>query len=284
MATQEKFVPASELPDLVSAEEYVKSERYDISDKKFDLTDRVAIVTGACRGIGRAIARGFADYGAKVVVSCRKQEHLQVVSGQIKEAGGEVLAIAANYGKKEDVLKLVDEANKKFGRIDILVNNPVTAPIYGPFVETTTEKAWDKMMDVNLKGYYIASQAVAPVMKEQGKGNIINIATVGALHAEPGMGCYSINKAGVVMLTRVLAAELAKNGIRTNCICPGLINTFMSQPLIKSEEFMERFAKMIPMGRMGQPDEFVGISVFLASDASSYINGAIIPVDGGTVA
>ena len=284
MGDKEKYVGSSSYTDYLPPEVYVEGEKYDTSNKKFDLTDRVAVVTGSCRGIGRAIARGFAEYGAKVVVSCRKPKHLEVVSKQIRDAGGEVLAIPADYGKREDIYNLIEQTVDKFGRIDILVNNPVNSVIYGPFLDVTTEKAWDKMNDVNIKGYYLASKAAVPYMKKQGKGNIINIASVAALRAGEGMGCYSINKAGVAMLTKVLAAELAEDGIRANCICPGLVNTFISQALIKNTEYYEKVMKQNPMHRMGEPDEFAGIAVFLASDASSYVNGAIIPVDGGSTA
>jgi NAD(P)-dependent dehydrogenase (short-subunit alcohol dehydrogenase family) len=281
MRNGERGNPESEGREYVSKEAFIKSETFDISNKRFDLTSRVAIVTGSSRGIGKAIALGFAEFGADIVVNSRKQEHLETVSKQISDKGRKVLTVAGNLGEKDQIDKLISETLNEFGRIDILVNNHVTLPIFGPFLETTTESAWDKIMDVNLKSYYQICQSVVPQMKKQGKGSIINLATVGALNPEPGMGCYSISKAGVIMLTKILAVEHGKFGIRTNVICPGLIKTYLSQNFYNDPELYKKYIENCPMGRLGEPDEFVGVAVFLASDASSFVNGATISVDGG---
>jgi NAD(P)-dependent dehydrogenase (short-subunit alcohol dehydrogenase family) len=251
-----------------------------MTEPSFDLSGRVAIVTGGSRGIGQAIALALASYGADVVVASRKQEDLDVVAGEIRALGRKAAAIATHMRSREDIDKLVQATLDEFGKIDILVNNAGTNPYFGPLLDME-ERAWDQIMTVNLKGYYLLAQAVAKGMVERKSGNIINVASVGGKRASPGLGCYSISKAGVIMLTQVLAQELGQHGIRVNAIAPGIIQTRFAQALWSNEAILKRSVEQTPLGRIGQPEEMAGVCVWLASDASSYVTGQTIVLDGG---
>ena len=253
-------------------------------DDRFDLSGKVAVITGGSRGIGRAIALGFAEHGADVVVASRKLPDLEKVAQEIRDKGRKSLAVATHVGKKEDVENLIAQAVKEFGGIDILVNDAATNPVFGPLIDLS-EAAWDKTLEVNLTGYFLCSKAAAKVMIESGKGGvIINMATDGAFKAAPGMGAYCISKAGVVMLTKVLAVELAQYNIRVNAIAPGLVKTKFSSFLWSSPEIMNMVMMTLPVKRIAEPEEIVGAAIFLASSASSYVTGTTIFVNGGSMA
>jgi NAD(P)-dependent dehydrogenase (short-subunit alcohol dehydrogenase family) len=257
---------------------------FDVS--KFSLKGKTAIVTGGSRGIGKAIALGFAKAGARVVLTSRKMNDLETNAAEIKAFGGEALPIQAHLGKIEEINRMVNIVMDKFGRIDILVNNAGTSPAMGTVLDSD-ERIWETVMNLNLKGVYFTSQAVAKIMKKQGGGKIINIASVDGSKPEPGVSVYSISKAGVRMVTRAFAVELAPFNIQVNTIAPGPISTKLLDShwfQLPPEEFKrqkEELAKMTPMGRIGEPDEIVGAAIYLASGASSYTTGAEIVIDGG---
>ena len=251
-----------------------------MAEVSFDLSGRVAVVTGGSRGIGRSIALGLAEYGADVVVASRKQEDLDVVAGEIRGLGRKAAAIATHMRNQEDIDRLVRATLDQFGKIDILVNNAATNPYFGPLVDME-ERSWDQIITVNLKGYFLLSQAVARGMRERGSGNIINVASTGGKKASPGLGCYSISKAGVIMLTQVLAQELGQYGIRVNAIAPGIVQTKFAEALWSNEEILSHTIQATPLGRIGQPEEMAGVVVWLASDASSYVTGQTVVLDGG---
>ena len=249
---------------------------------KCSLEGKVAIVTGGSRGIGRAIALGFAEAGADVVVVSRTVADLEKVAGQIEGMGRRALVVQADIADSAEVGKMVQRTLDEFGTADILVNN-AAMNIMRPLVELR-EDGWDKVMNVCLKGYYLCSQAAARVMMDRRSGNIINIASTGAVKAAAGLGAYGIAKAGVVMLTQLLAVELASYGIRVNCIGPSLVRTAFSQPMWANPDALKAIEATIPLGRIAEPEDIMSIALFLASDASSYVTGQTIYADGGTLA
>lgn len=247
--------------------------------EKFSLKDKVALVTGGSRGIGKAIALGFAEAGADVVVSSRKLEDLEKVAKEIGEKGRKSLALACHIGRKEEIEEMVERVVKEFGRIDILVNNAATNPVFGPILNVE-ERAWDKIMEVNLKGYFLISLAVGKVMMKQKGGNIINLASTAGMKPSPMLGAYSISKAGVIMLTKVLATEWAVFNIRVNAIAPGLVETKFSKALWSNPEILKEALRDVPLGRVAQPEEIVGAALYLASEASSYVTGETLVLNG----
>lgn len=254
-----------------------------MKDNPFDLTGKVAIVTGASRGIGLAIAERYALAGAQVVIASRKQDALDQAAEKIRAQGGDVLPMAAHTGDSEAVQALVDACMEKYGGVDILVNNAATNPHFGPIL-TSEESHWDKILDVNLKGYFRMIKACVEHMRERSGGKIINLASVAGLQYQQGMGIYGISKAGVLMLTRTLAVELAAENIQVNAIAPGFIQTRFSQVLWETPEIHEAVIAQIPQKRLGQPDEVAGLALYLASAASDFTTGAIMLVDGGQMA
>ena len=246
----------------------------------FDLTDKVALITGASRGIGAAFAATYAAAGAKVVIAARKQEGLDAVAAEIRADGGEVLPIATHTGSAEAVQSLVQQAIDTFGGIDIAVNNAATNPHFGPLL-TSEESHWDKILDVNVKGYFRVAKACAASMKSRGGGKIINIASVAGLVPQPGMGIYCVSKAAVIMLTEVLAGELAADNIQVNAIAPGFIKTKFSSAIWSNPAINEAVISKIPQKRIATTDELTGIALYLASDASSFTTGSIFKIDGG---
>ncbi|MEW6034433.1 MAG: 3-oxoacyl-ACP reductase family protein [Chloroflexota bacterium] len=250
-----------------------------MAKEAFSLQGRVALVTGGSRGIGRAIALGFAAAGADVAICARKLPELETVSGEVRGLGRRSLALTANIGVKAEVEGMVQRTLAELGAIDILVNN-AAMNILSPLLELR-EDGWDKIMATDLKGYYLCSQAVGRVMAERGSGNIINIASTAAFKAMPGMGAYCVAKAGVVMLTRVLAVELASRGVRVNAIAPGMVKTRFSQPLWAEPEALKKQESQVPLGKLAEPEDIVGAALFLASDASRYVTGHTLVVDGG---
>ena len=249
----------------------------------FSLAGRVAIVTGASRGIGEAIARGMAEQGATVVLASRTQAALDTVAQSITDAGGKAVPIACHTGRPETIEGLFQRVLADLGRVDILVNNAATNPYFGPTVDAP-ESVFDKTFEVNVKGYFLMAQRAGRLMVRQGKGSIINIASIVGVSPAPLQGIYSMTKAAVIMLTKVFAKELGGAGVRCNAICPGLTETKFAKVLIDTKEIYDSFVQQIPGGRHAQPSELVGAAIYLASDASSYTNGAIIPCDGGYLA
>ncbi|MBM3156716.1 MAG: 3-oxoacyl-ACP reductase FabG [Chloroflexi bacterium] len=246
------------------------------------LKGKVAIVTGAGRGIGRAIALAFARQGAKVVIAEMNLENGKTVADEIHQLGKEALAVQTNIAVKSEVDNMVAKTLEKFGTIDILVNN-AAINIMRPLVDLR-EDGWDKVMNVDLKGYFLCTQAVAKVMMQKGSGKIINMASTGAAKAAVGLGAYSIAKAGVVMLTRVFAIELAPHNIRVNAIGPYLVKTAFSQPMWSDPEVLRATESSIPLGHIAEPEDIASVALFLASDASSQVTGQTIYVDGGALA
>ena len=246
----------------------------------FDLSGKVALITGASRGIGEAIAFAFALAGAKVVLASRKQADLDGVAQRIREAGGEALPLAAHTGDPEAVTAMVENAISTYGGIDVLVNNAATNPHFGPIL-TAEESHWDKILDVNVKGYFRMVKACVESMKRGGGGKIINMASVAGLEPQAFMGVYSVSKAAVLMLTRVLAAELAPFNIQVNAIAPGLVKTKFSAALWQNPQINEAVISRIPMKRMAEPEEIAGLAVYLASPASSFVTGSTFSIDGG---
>jgi len=245
----------------------------------FSLEGKIALITGGSRGIGEATALGFARAGADVVIASRKLPDLEKVAEEIRGLGRESLAVAAHVGRLEDINNLVTKAVEKFKRIDILVNNAGTNANLDSALDTQ-ERAWDAVMNLNLKGLFFLSQAVARVMKAKGGGCIINVASMEGIR--PGMlPVYSISKAGVIMATKVMALEWAQFGIRVNVVAPGLVKTRFSEYFWNNPEVWEGWVSKIPMQRPAEPEEIAGMMLCLASDAASYVTGAVITVDGG---
>lgn len=245
----------------------------------FSLEGKVALVTGGSRGIGRSSALGLAQAGADVVVASRKLPDLEKVAVEIRRLGRRSLAVAAHIARMEQIINLVSKVKDEFGKIDILVNNAATNPVMDPALDIE-ERAWDTVMNLNLKGLFFLSQAVAKMMKEQGGGKIINVTSVEGI--TPGiLPVYSISKAGVIMATKVMAREWSKYNIRVNAIAPGLTKTLFSEALWNNPEILKDAIGKTPMGRVAQPEEMVGAVIYLASDISSYVTGQVIAVDGG---
>lgn len=245
-----------------------------------DLTGKVALITGASRGIGEAMALAYAGAGAKVVLASRKQEGLDAVADKIEKAGGEALAVATHTGSVEAVEGLVATAVETYGGIDIAVNNAATNPHFGP-VMTAEDSHWNKILDVNVIGYYRVVKACMPSMQKRGGGKVINVASVAGREPQLGMGVYSVSKAAVIMLTQVLGKEMAPMNIQVNAIAPGFIKTKFSQAIWGSPEMYEKAIAAIPQKRIAEPEELTGIALYLASEASSFTTGAIFTVDGG---
>lgn len=248
----------------------------------FDLSGKVAIVTGASRGIGEAIAQHFAQAGAKVVVCARKLESLQTVADSINQAGGTALAMACHTGKREQVQAVVEQTLAQWGRIDIVVNNAATNPHFGPLLNSDAAQ-WDKTYEVNVKGYFWLIQAAAEAMQAQGGGSIINVASVAGLQPATAMGIYSISKAAVIAMTKQLAQELGPMNIRVNALAPGLIKTKFSSALWDNEDLNQKIVAGTPLGRIGTVDEVAAAALYLASDAAAFTTGTVITMDGGSL-
>jgi NAD(P)-dependent dehydrogenase (short-subunit alcohol dehydrogenase family) len=248
---------------------------------KFDLSGKVAIVTGGGRGIGRAIALGLANSGASVAVASRTQKEVDAVVEEIKKLGGKALAVVADLTVNEQLENLVHAAVKEFGRIDILVNNAARSFLRS--LMDLREDGWDKVFNTNVKAVWLLSRLVARKMMEQKGGRIINITTVGAEKAELGMAAYGCSKAALKMLTRCMAREWAQFGIQVNAVGPGLTKTDFSKPIWSNPEVAKHVSAAIPMGRLAEAEEIVGSVLFLASDAARFITGHSIYVDGGAL-
>ncbi len=244
------------------------------------LDGKVALVTGASRGIGRAIAEAFAGAGAKVALASRTQDDLDAVADVIREAGGEALAVAAHTGSDEAVEALVGRITDAWGGVDVLVNNAATNPHFGPLLMSEMSQ-WDKTYDVNVKGYVRTIRACMPSMIERGGGSVVNVASVAGERPLPGMGVYCVSKAAVLMLTEVLGAELASQGVRVNAIVPGFVKTQFSSVLWEDERNAAQLRQLIPQRRIADPEELAPLALYLASDASAFVTGARFRIDGG---
>lgn len=244
------------------------------------LSGRVAIITGASRGIGGAIAKRFAEAGAAVVLSSRRQAALDEVADEIRAEGGEALAIAAHNGDKQALISLVARTLKHHGRLDILVNNAATNPHFGTVLEAT-DSLWQKTLEVNLMGNVWLTQAAVEAMRKGGGGKIINVASIVGLNPGRYQGIYSITKAAIISLTKTLASELGADKIQVNAIAPGLVKTKFAQALWENDKLLTEIVGQTPAGRIGQPADISGIALYLASSASDYTTGSVFVVDGG---
>jgi len=249
----------------------------------FDLDGKIAIVTGASRGIGQSIAKGLAAHGATVFCTSRKIEDLNKVKDEIELEGGKAHAIACHIGKLDDIQNLFKAVEERYGRLDILVNNAATNPYFGDVLHATAD-AWDKTIDVNFKGYFFMSQFAANLMIKNKGGSIVNVASINGIRPAPFQGIYSMTKAGVIAMTKSFAKELAPFNVRVNAILPGLTDTKFSSVMTQNEEILNLILPTIPMKRVANPDEMVGAVVYLVSDAASYTTGATIVIDGGALA
>lgn len=246
----------------------------------FDLKGRVAIVTGASRGIGQAIAERFAEAGAQVVLSSRKQDGLDPVAASIEAKGGSALAVVAHNGEKDALQALVKTTVDTFGRVDILVNNAATNPHFGTMLQAE-DSLWQKTMEVNIMGNVWLTQAVVPHMRQNGGGKIINVASINGLKPGRMQGIYSMTKAAVISLTQTLAMELGSDNIQVNAIAPGLVKTKFARAIWENDDLLNEIVSRTPAGRIGEPDDIAGIALFLAAPASDFTTGQVFVVDGG---
>lgn len=254
-----------------------------MATKLFDLNGRVALITGASRGIGEATARLLAEQGAHVIVSSRKQEDLDKVAAAITAAGGKATAIAAHQGESAALKSLMEEISGTFGRLDILVNNAATNPYFGHISDTDAGMV-DKTLQVNIKGYFELSALASKLMKKGGGGAIVNIASINGVKPGNMQGIYSITKAAVINMTLAFAKECAPWKVRVNAVLPGLTDTKFASALTKNEQILKTVLPMIPLGRMARPEEIAPAILYLASDAASYVTGTTLTVDGGFLA
>ncbi|NNF20475.1 MAG: SDR family oxidoreductase [Saprospiraceae bacterium] len=252
----------------------------DKSPDAFNLSGKVAIITGSSKGIGASIAKTLAEHGASVVISSRKQKAVDKLAEELQSEGLNVKACECHVGQKADLEKLVNFAKEEFGGVDILVNNAGINPVYAPLSEMS-DVAYEKIMNVNLKACLMLSNLCYPIMKERGGGSVINISSVEGLKTSPGLSVYSISKAGLNMLTQCQAREWGQDNIRANAICPGLIQTKLSSAIWQNESVHNAFIDKLPLKRIAQPEEISNLALFLASEASSYCTGSIITADGG---
>ncbi len=252
-----------------------------MSLSRFSLEGKVALVTGASRGIGRATALAFAEAGADVAVASRKLPDLETVAEEIRGLGRKSIAVAAHIGRTEQIQSLVEAAVAELGRIDVLLNNAGTSVVWMPALDVE-ERAWDSIMNLNLKGLFFLSQAVARVMKDNGGGHIINVASVEGLKPQQFNTIYSISKAGVIMATEAMAREWARHGIRVNCIAPGFVHTRLLDSRWEADpENRGGIESRILLDGITEPESMIGAMLFLASDASNYMTGQTLAVDGG---
>ncbi len=249
----------------------------------FDLTGKIALVTGASRGIGESIAKTLASYGAEVILSSRKIDSLKKVEAEIISAGGKAFSIACHSGEMSQIELMFETIKEKYGKLDILVNNAATNPYFGD-VLNVTEEAWNKTVDVNMKGYFFIAQKAAKLMIDKDGGSIVNVASINGIRPAPMQGVYSITKAAVIAMTKSFAKELAPFKVRVNSLLPGITETKFSAAMTKNPDLMKIILPAIPMGRVAEPDEMAGAVLYLVSEASSYVTGTSLVVDGGMLA
>lgn len=246
----------------------------------FDLTGKVAVITGATKGIGKAIAEAYSAHGAKVVVSSRKEDACAEVAGAIVAAGGEAIPVACNISYKEQLQNLMDRTRAEWGRIDVLVCNAAVNPHFGSSLEIP-DSAFEKVMTCNIQSNSWAAQMVIPEMRERKDGAIIIVSSIGGLKGSADLGAYAISKAADMQIARNLAVEFGPDNIRVNCIAPGLVKTDFARALWEDQERAERRKAVTPLRRLGEPEDIAGAAVMLASRAGSWITGQTIVVDGG---
>ena len=244
------------------------------------LEGKIALITGASRGIGKAIALAFADAGADVAIASRKLEDLEKVAGEIEAKGRKALCVPTHTRKIDDLKNLVDKAMEVYDRIDILVNNAATNPGMGPIVDTD-EKVYDHIMETNLKGYFMLSKLVGKIMRDQKEGVIINISSAGGLSPAEGLGPYCISKAGINMLTKAMALEMGPYNVRVNAIAPRIVKTKFSEALWTNEELMKREYQFTPLKCVATPEEIAQTALYLASSATNYMTGHVLVMNGG---
>jgi NAD(P)-dependent dehydrogenase (short-subunit alcohol dehydrogenase family) len=249
----------------------------------FSLSDKIALITGASRGIGEAIATTLAEYGARCILVSRKIDGLQAVREKIEQKGGQADAIAGHTGNLDQIKELFEQVDNKYGRLDILINNAATNPYFGEMMGAS-EAVWDKTNEVNLKGPFFITQHAVRLMEKSGGGSIVNVSSINGIRPAPMQGIYSITKAALISMTKAYARELAPKNIRVNALLPGLTETHFSQALIDNEEIYAYALQHIPLHRHAQPDEMAGAVLYLVSDAASFTTGACIVCDGGVLA
>jgi len=249
----------------------------------FDLTGRVALVTGASRGIGSEIARTLAERGSDVILVSRKQEDLEKVAAAIRERGGQATCIGCNMGSLDDIEALFEKLTASHAKLDILINNAATNPFFGEMA-VIDEKAWDKTLDVNLKGPFFMIQKAIPLLKASGQGAVVNVSSVNGVRPAVFQGVYSITKGALITMTRAFAKELASHGIRVNALLPGFTDTKFSSVLMQNDEIYKMVVDQIPLKRHAEPTELAGAVLYLVSDAASYTTGACLTCDGGLLA
>jgi len=249
----------------------------------FSLDGRVALVTGASRGIGEAIARLLAAHGAHVVLTSRKQESLDEVSAEIAESGGRATAVACHGGDLEQIDALYERIGDELGRLDILINNAATNPYFGHILDTDMA-AFDKTLEVNIRGYFYHCVKAGRLMRDAGGGSILNVASINGERPAPMQGVYSISKGAVINMTKAFAKECGEHGIRVNALLPGLTDTKFASALTRNEDMLKRILPSIPLGRAAQPEEMAPAVLYFVSDAASFTTGACLNVDGGALA
>jgi NAD(P)-dependent dehydrogenase (short-subunit alcohol dehydrogenase family) len=254
-----------------------------LKERDMDFSGKVALVTGGSRGLGRDIALAMAERGAQVAICGRKRENLDQAQEEFAKRGLETMARDANVSRSDEVRALIQAVDEKFGSLDILVNN-VGTNILTPSVAEADEGLWDKIMATSLKSAFLMSSHAVELMKKTGGGKIINISSIAARKASRGMGIYCVAKAGLEMLTRVMAVELAADHINVNAVAPSMIRTTFSQPLWSNEGLYHEILKTIPLGRIAETTDVVGAVLFLASDLSGFVTGEVVTVDGGSLA
>jgi dehydrogenase/reductase SDR family protein 4 len=248
--------------------------------ENFRLDGKVAIVTGASKGIGKFIALALAQQGAKVVVSSRKMDAVTAVADEFKSEGLEAIGIPCHMGDDAQVKSLAEQTIKAFGGIDIIVNNAAANPVFGP-VQNAGDDAFDKIMDVNVKGPLNLAKYAYDSMKSRGGGSVVNISSIEGITPGQGLGLYSVSKAALIQLTKVLAREWGPDSIRANAICPGLIETKFSEALTSNDKILKMVMMKQALPMLAQPEDIAGLALFLASDASKFVTGATITADGG---
>jgi NAD(P)-dependent dehydrogenase (short-subunit alcohol dehydrogenase family) len=253
------------------------------------LNDKVAVITGAAGGQGQAAARLFAEEGARLIVTDIDGEGAEKTAEQVRDAGGEATALRTDVAREKDVAEMIRVAMDEFGTLDVLFNNAgvgysAADRLTMASVVDTPEEDWDSILAINLKGVAMGCKHALPVMVDNGGGAIVNNASINALVGLSGADAYTAAKGGIVALTRVLAVDWGPSGVRVNCICPGGVDTAMIAPVLEDEEVLDFMRESTPLGRLARPGETARVALFLASDEASYMNGAIVPVDGGWTA